>query len=127
VTCSTRKAGPDGDLGLALTRDGHGARVVPTLLRYRGAAMAEFLRLLHTLEALQAKAPAGTVLDEAPEPTPPPTPNPDEPERRANADDSAPAAAGRAPLSPPQGPSRARQAPWPASGRGGPPGAADSA
>jgi hypothetical protein len=81
------ESGPDGDLGLALTRDGHGARVVPTLLRYRGAAMAEFLRLLRTLEALQARAPARAVLDEATEPTPP-MPNPDEPELRGNPCDS---------------------------------------
>jgi hypothetical protein len=83
------ESGPDGDLGLALTRDGHGARVVPTLLRYRGAAMAEFLRLLRTLEALQAKVPArAAASDEVLEPTPPPMPNPDEPELRKNPCDS---------------------------------------
>jgi hypothetical protein len=46
----------DGDLGLALIRDGNGARAFPTLLRYRGAAQAEFWRALRTLKALQAEA-----------------------------------------------------------------------
>ena len=42
-------------LGLALIRDGNGARSFETLLRYRGAAMAEFWRALRTLKALQAE------------------------------------------------------------------------
>jgi hypothetical protein len=46
----------EADLGLAVTRDGNTARAVPTLLRYRGAAQAEFLRSLRTLKALQAEA-----------------------------------------------------------------------
>jgi hypothetical protein len=33
----------DGDLARGVIRDGHGARVLPTLLRYRGAAMAELM------------------------------------------------------------------------------------
>ena len=41
--------------GLALIRDGNGARSFETLLRYRGAAMAEFWRALKTLKALQAE------------------------------------------------------------------------
>ena len=45
----------DGGLGLALIRDGNGARSFETLLRYRGAAMAEFWRALRTLKALQAE------------------------------------------------------------------------
>jgi hypothetical protein len=45
----------DGDLGLALIRDGNGARAFETLLRYRGAAQAEFSRALRTLQALQAE------------------------------------------------------------------------
>ena len=49
----------DGGLGLALIRDGNGARSFETLLRYRGAAMAEFWRALRTLKALQAE-PTGT-------------------------------------------------------------------
>jgi hypothetical protein len=43
-----------GGLGLALIRDGNGTRSFETLLRYRGAAMAEFWRALKTLKALQA-------------------------------------------------------------------------
>jgi hypothetical protein len=45
----------DGGAGLALIRDGHSARVFPTLVRYRGAAQAELLRTLKTLKALQAE------------------------------------------------------------------------
>jgi hypothetical protein len=48
----------DGGLGLALIRDGNGARALPTLLRYRGAALAEFMRCLGTLQALQAETRA---------------------------------------------------------------------
>jgi hypothetical protein len=40
--------------GLAMIRDGNGTRSFETLLRYRGAAMAEFWRALKTLKALQA-------------------------------------------------------------------------
>ncbi|MGH6897404.1 MAG: hypothetical protein ACREJ5_12810 [Geminicoccaceae bacterium] len=46
---------PGGSLGLALIRDGNGTRSFETLLRYRGAAMAEFWRALRTLKALQAE------------------------------------------------------------------------
>jgi hypothetical protein len=48
----------DGGLGLALIRDGNGTRSFETLLRYRGAAMAEFWRALKTLKALQAEQAA---------------------------------------------------------------------
>jgi hypothetical protein len=48
----------DGDLGLALIRDCNGARAFPTLLRYRGAALADFWRALKALNALQAEAAA---------------------------------------------------------------------
>jgi hypothetical protein len=59
----------DGGLGLALIRDGNGARVLPTLLRYRGAALAELMRCLRTLQAIQAEtARAGAGLDRAPVP-----------------------------------------------------------
>jgi hypothetical protein len=44
-----------GGIGLALIRDCNGARSFETLLRYRGAAMAEFWRALRTLKALQAE------------------------------------------------------------------------
>jgi len=45
----------DAGPGLALIRDGNGTRSFETLLRYRGAAMAEFSRALRTLKALQAE------------------------------------------------------------------------
>jgi hypothetical protein len=48
----------DGDLGLALIRDGNGARAFATLLRYRGAAEAGLWRALKALKALQAEAEA---------------------------------------------------------------------
>ena len=50
-----RSWGPDATPGLALIRDGNGTRSFETLLRYRGAAMAEFWRALKTLKALQAE------------------------------------------------------------------------
>jgi len=43
-----------GSLGLALIRDGNGTPPFETLLRYPGAAMAEFWRALKTLQAEQA-------------------------------------------------------------------------
>jgi hypothetical protein len=46
----------EGDLGLAVTRDANTARALPTLVRYRAAAHAEFLRSLKTLQTLQAEA-----------------------------------------------------------------------
>ena len=48
----------DAGPGLALIRDGNGTRSFETLLRYRGAALAEFMRSLRTLKALQAEARA---------------------------------------------------------------------
>jgi hypothetical protein len=53
---------PGGGLGLALIRDGNGTKSFETLLRYRGAALAEFWRALRTLKALQAEQ----ALDAAP-------------------------------------------------------------
>jgi hypothetical protein len=50
-----RRYGADAGTGLALIRDGNGTRSFETLLRYRGAAMAEFWRALRTLKALQAE------------------------------------------------------------------------
>jgi hypothetical protein len=102
----------NGGLGLAVIRDGNGTRSFETLLRYRGAAMAEFWRALRTLKALQAEQAAalemsagGHAAAERTAPTPParipPRPNrgqsasrrnpneprpqaePDEPERAA--------------------------------------------
>jgi hypothetical protein len=46
----------DGDLALALIRDGNGTRSIDTLMRYRGSAQAEFYRALRTLKELQAEA-----------------------------------------------------------------------
>jgi hypothetical protein len=54
-----RSYGPDANPGLALIRDGNGTRSFETLLRYRGAAMAEFWRALRMLKALQAEQAAG--------------------------------------------------------------------
>jgi hypothetical protein len=48
----------DASPGLALIRDGNGTRSIETLLRYRGAAMAELTRSLRTLKALQAEQAA---------------------------------------------------------------------
>jgi hypothetical protein len=41
---------------MALIRDGNGTRSFETLMRYRNAAIAEFMRALRTLKALQAEA-----------------------------------------------------------------------
>jgi hypothetical protein len=60
---------PGGNLGLSVIRDGNGTRSFETLLRYRGAAMAELMRSLRTLKALQAEqAPPARAVD--PEPAP---------------------------------------------------------
>jgi hypothetical protein len=58
----------DGDLGLALIRDGNGARAFPTLLRYRGAAEAELWRALKALKTLQAETAAMAAPGIAPSP-----------------------------------------------------------
>jgi hypothetical protein len=55
-----RSWGADANPGIALIRDGNGSRSFETLLRYRGAAMAEFWRALKTLKALQAEQKADT-------------------------------------------------------------------
>jgi hypothetical protein len=51
----------DAGVGMALIRDGNGTRSFETLMRYRGAAMAEFMRSLRTLKALQAEQAAGAI------------------------------------------------------------------
>ena len=81
----------NGGVGIALIRDGNGTRSFETLLRYRGAAMAEFWRALRTLKALQAEqAETSPALDAHPLDAPPKAParpplvhrpQPDEPER----------------------------------------------
>jgi hypothetical protein len=60
----------NGDLGLALMRDGNGTRSFETVLRYRNAAIAEFLRAHKAFQALQAEAgtAAGAGLPAAPPP-----------------------------------------------------------
>jgi hypothetical protein len=85
----------NGGLGLALIRDGNGPRSFETLLRYRGAAMAEFWRALRTLKALQAEQAIETgpalatrsleMQPDAPAARPPLVhgPRPNEPERAA--------------------------------------------
>jgi hypothetical protein len=94
-----RSWGADANPGIALIRDGNGSRSFETLLRYRGAAMAEFWRALKTLKALQAEqaaanepALAARPVDVNPkaQPTRPAAraplahrPQPDEPERGA--------------------------------------------
>jgi hypothetical protein len=52
---------PGHGLGLALIRDGNCTRSFETLVRYRGAAMAEFWRALRTLEAFQPEHTARPV------------------------------------------------------------------
>ena len=55
----------DAGSGLALIRDGNGTRSFETLLRYRGAAMAEFWRALRMLKALQAEQAREAGVDRA--------------------------------------------------------------
>jgi hypothetical protein len=57
---------PGGSSGLAMIRDGNTSRSFETLVRYRGAAMAEFTRCLRTLKQLQAEAAAAARAAEAP-------------------------------------------------------------
>jgi hypothetical protein len=78
--------------GVALIRDGNGTRAFETLMRYRSAAMAEFMRALRTLKALQAEQgeehAAGAEVRELPSRQPrlparlASRPAPNEPERR---------------------------------------------
>ena len=87
-----RSWGADPNPGLALIRDGNGTRSFETLLRYRGAAMAEFWRALKTLKALQAEQAARQPAEAARAMAAPASrpgarvahrPGPDEPERSA--------------------------------------------
>jgi hypothetical protein len=89
------------NLGLALIRDGNGARAFDTLLRYRGGTLAELWRALRTLKALQAEA----TLCEAPAPPPEPPAHagaleqePIEPEARTIPREIAPAASVQEPV-----------------------------
>ena len=63
-----RSWGANANSGLALIRDGNGTRSFETLLRYRGAAMAEFWRALRTLKALQAEQTESQLRVAAPAP-----------------------------------------------------------
>jgi hypothetical protein len=65
----------DGDLALALIRDGNGTRSFDTLMRYRGSAQAEFYKALRTLKALQAEARQTEAASSA---------QPDKPDSRGN-------------------------------------------
>jgi hypothetical protein len=83
----------DGDLALALIRDGNGARAFDTLLRYRGAAQAEFSRALRLLKALQAEAPAHEPGEDAAQHAPGQEQNEPETRTSAGASGTPPAAA----------------------------------
>ena len=82
----------DAGVGMALIRDGNATRSFETLMRYRGAAMAEFWRALKTLKALQAEpaeeqAAGAQVVEMAPRQSRAPArvvsgPAPNEPEGR---------------------------------------------
>ena len=71
----------DAGVGMALIRDGNGTRSFETLMRYRGAAMAEFWRALKTLKALQAE-PADVLEQAAGADLAPEMPAPHSPRRR---------------------------------------------
>ena len=76
----------DANAGLALIRDGNATRSFDTLMRYRGAAMAEFWRALKTLKALQAEQAAGATMETSasrPAARVAHRPEPNEPERGA--------------------------------------------
>jgi hypothetical protein len=102
----------DGDLGLALIRDGNGARAFDVLLRYRGAAQAELFRTLRTLKALQAEQAARPEPAVAPAPRALPEPRemPTEPESLGNPRDSEPAPAAHEPARHPGRPAYAPDA-----------------
>jgi hypothetical protein len=78
-----RSYGADANPGLAMIRDGNGTRSFETLLRYRGAAMAEFWRALRTLKALQAGQQTTAMAASPPRPRIARRDKPNEPERSA--------------------------------------------
>ena len=96
------------NLGLALIRDGNGARAFDTLLRYRGTALAELwraLRLLKALQAEQARAPEERAVAPAPAlPAPESSAReePIEPEAQGNPERMAPAPAAHEPEAAPK-------------------------
>jgi hypothetical protein len=73
----------DAGVGMALIRDGNGTRSFETLMRYRSAAMAEFMRALRTLKALQAEAAQPAMAASAPRPKIAQRVAPNEPKRGA--------------------------------------------
>jgi hypothetical protein len=75
---------PGGGAGLAMIRDANSSKAFATLVRYRGAAMAEFARCLKTLKELQAEA-AATAAGEAKAPALEARPRRPAPVRRAAA------------------------------------------
>jgi hypothetical protein len=70
----------DAGVGMALIRDGNGTRSFETLLRYRAAATAEFMRALKTLKALQAEQATASKAATAPRSKIPRRLSPNEPE-----------------------------------------------
>jgi hypothetical protein len=110
----------DGDLALALIRDGNGTRSIDTLMRYRGRAQAEFYRALRTLKEIKAEAktivapaqPAAEALSPQQRDEPECRTNPEkiasvamerDPGDRADASAAAPAGQERRPATAPQG------------------------
>jgi hypothetical protein len=93
VEVFARQSYGNAGLGLALIRDGNGTRSIETLMRYRGAAMAELMRALRVLKALQAEAAEPQKMREAAPALPAPTQEemPIEPEARENPGEHAPA------------------------------------
>jgi hypothetical protein len=55
VELFTERRWENAGVGMALIRDGNGTRSFETLMRYRSAVMAEFMRSLRTLKALQSE------------------------------------------------------------------------
>jgi hypothetical protein len=99
---------PGGGPGLALIRDGNGTRTIETLLRYRGAAMAEFQRCLRMLKALQAEAAVAAPKAKSVDQPVAHHKNPNEPEPRKNPGKCEPATPAHEPGHAPVGLTRAR-------------------
>jgi hypothetical protein len=104
-----RHADRERNLGLALIRDGNGARAFDTLLRYRGTTLAELWRALRLFKALQAEAAAQLKPAVAAEPPALPEPHemPIEAESRGILRESKPVPAANEPARHPGGPAHA--------------------
>ncbi|MEM7022645.1 MAG: hypothetical protein AAF637_08610 [Pseudomonadota bacterium] len=83
------RMGGDGDLAIALMRDGNSTRSFDTLMRYRGSALAEFFRALRMLQALQDR---DRTIDVPGAPAVPVPQQRNEPKCRGNADEATPGA-----------------------------------